>query len=122
MNRYILSQLRSRVAGGPRSVEELHAAARAAGSGWNADQVGLLLDCLPDVDARAGRICAAVEVEPDPLAAALLELVGDQPVPAAALVARLPKGVTATAAGLVAAARSHPRLEVVPPNRIRRKA
>jgi hypothetical protein len=123
MNAEILSQLKSRLQAQPRSLEELHQAAQAVGSGWAQEQVGLLLDCLPEVvrDGALYRIGSQQQV--DPLVDALLAVVIDRPLPAAALLSRLPKGAVTTAAGLYEAARRHPELfDIIPPNRIQRRA
>jgi hypothetical protein len=51
---------------------------------------------------------------------ALLTVVGPTPIPAAALVRRLPPGMIATPQILCQLAEQHPELEVVSPNRIRK--
>lgn len=121
MNAEILSQLRSRLASGPRSLDELHRAAAAAGSAWSPEQVELLLTCLPDLtqDGETWRLAAALVA--DPVTQALLALVTTAPTPAAALVARLPHGVVATATALCDLARGHRDLELLPGNRICRR-
>lgn len=117
----IIADLRARLQAGPRPLAELHQAARAAGSPWTADQVALLLACLPNVreDVGVWRLDSATST--DPLAEALLALAIPTPVPAAALVARLPRGIVASAAALCEAARRHPNLELLPGSRIRRR-
>lgn len=117
----IISQLRARMQSQPRSLAELHRAAAAVGSAWSEDQVALLLECLPDVKEQDGLYRAATREEDDPVARALLEIAEDTPVPAAALVRRMPRGLIVTPAGLCKAARRHPLLELVGPNRIRRR-
>lgn len=121
MNAEILSQLRSRLASAPRSLDELHRAAVAAGSPWSPDQVGLLLSCLPDLIQDEGLWRLAATPTASPVERALLALVTAAPVPATALVARLPRGVVATAAALCDIARNHPDIELLPGNRIRRR-
>jgi hypothetical protein len=117
----IVGDLRARLRITPRPLDELHRAAVAAGSAWSADQVALLLSCLPDVFEADGlwQIEGAASV--DPLTQALLTLATSTPVPAAALVSRLPQGVVASAAALCEAARHHPDLELLPGSRIRRR-
>lgn len=121
MNAEILSSLRTRMASTPRPLDELHRAAVAAGSPWSADQVALLLACLPDVQVDHGNYGATPLEALDPVLAALLSSVSATPIPAAALVARLPPGVVTTAAALCDLARHHPELELVSGNRIRRR-
>jgi hypothetical protein len=121
MNAEILSSLRTRMASAPRPLDELHRAATAAGSPWSPDQVALLLECLPDVHVENGLYGSASEATADPVLAALVSIVTSAPIPAAALVARLPPGVVATAAALCDIARNHPDLELIPGNRIRRR-
>jgi len=117
----IVSQLRTRMLSNPRSLSELHRAAAAVGSPWSEDQVALLLACLPDVEERDGRYSVAGQQTEEPIAAALLHLATGMPVPAAVLVRRMPRGLVVTPAALCEVARNHPDLEVVGPNRIRRK-
>lgn len=118
----IVSQLITRMQSQPRSLTELHRAAMAVGSPWSEDQVALLLACLPEVEERNGTYAAASREEDDPIAKALLQVVGGAPVPAAALVRRMPRGIVVTPAALCEVARNHPDLELVGSNRIRRKA
>jgi hypothetical protein len=82
--------------------------------------VALLLACLPDVTCNDGLYTATERKEADPVAAALLEVATTNAIPAAALVRRMPRGLVVTPAALCEVARSHPDLELVPPNRIRR--
>lgn len=116
----IISQLRTRMQSQPRTLEELHRAAVAVGSPWSEDQVALLLACLPDVEERDGVYMAATQEEENPIAKALLQAAGSAPVPAAALMRRMPRGMVVTPAGLCEIARKHPDLVLVGPNRIRR--
>lgn len=118
----IVDQLRARMQSQPRTLTELHRAAVAVGSPWSEDQVALLLACLPDVEEKGGAYVAASREEDDPIAKALLQVAGGAPVPAAALVRRMPRGIVVTPAALCEVARNHPDLELVGPNRIRRKA
>lgn len=118
----IISQLVARMQSQPRTLEELHRAAVAVGSPWSEDQVALLLACLPDVEERDGRYVAAAQEEDNPIAEALHQAAGSTPVPAAALMRRMPRGLVVTPAALCEIARNHPDLELVGPNRIRRKA
>jgi hypothetical protein len=104
----------------PRSLDELHRAAQAEGSGWSHDQLGLLLACLADVHEQDGRYHHIKKEEEDPLTRALLEIAPPNPLPAAVLVHRLPKGLVASPAALCEIARKHPHLELVGSNRIRR--
>ncbi len=115
----IISQLRARMHRHPRSLVELHSAAAAVGSAWSEDQVALLLACLPDVEEHEGRYRAVASVEQDPTVAALLQAAGHTPVPAPALIRRMPRGVIVTPAALCEIARRHPELVLVAPNRIR---
>lgn len=117
----VVTELRARLRSAPRSLGELHQAAVASGSTWSEDQVGLLLACLPDVEADGDVWSLAGSAHADPLVEALLSIVTSQPVPAAALVARLPRGVVASAPALCEAARRHPELELLPGSRIRRR-
>lgn len=117
----IIAELRARLRAGPRPLEELHQAARAAGSAWSADQVALLLACLPDLSEDGAVWRLEGEGTADPLTEALLAIATTSPLPAAALVMRLPRGVVASAAGLCEAARRHPDLELLPGSRIRRR-
>ncbi len=117
----IISQLRTRMQSQPRTLTELYRAAVAVGSPWSEDQVALLLACLPDVEESDGAYVAATGEEDDPVTKALLQIVGGTPVPAAALVRRMPRGVVVTPAALCQIARNHQDLELVGPNRIRRK-
>ena len=122
MNAEILSQLKSRMKTQARNLEELHQAAQSAGSGWTREQVGLLLDCLPDVEKDGVLYQIGGEQQTDPLLEALIAVVTDRPMPAAALLARLPKGLVSTAGGLYETARRHPDLfYITPPNRIQRR-
>lgn len=121
MNAEILASLRTRMASAPRPLNELHRAATAAGSPWSADQVALLLACLPDVHTENGLYSSIPEAASDPVLTALLSLASASPTPAAALVSRLPPGVVATAAALCDLARNHPDLELIAGNRIRRR-
>ena len=116
----IVSQLITRMRSQPRSLTELHRAAMAVGSPWSEDQVALLLACLPDVDERDGYYVSAARKDDDPIAKALLQVAGSAPVPAAALMRRIPRGLVVTPAALCEIARNHPDLELVGPNRIRR--
>lgn len=116
----IISQLRARMQSQPRTLKELHRAAVAVGSPWSEDQVALVLACLPDVEEREGRYSAAAQQENDPIAKALLEAAGTTPVPAAAVMRRMPRGLVVTPAALCEIARNHPDLELVGSNRIRR--
>jgi hypothetical protein len=100
---------------------ELHRAAAAVGSAWSEDQVALMLECLPDVEKRDGLYVAAAREEEDPIVQALLQIVGEAPIPAAVLVQRMPRGLVVTPAGLCDIARRHAQLELEGPNRIRRK-
>ncbi len=117
----IVSQLRARMLSQPRSLAELHSAATAVGSAWNENQVALLLACLPDIEEHEGRYQAVAGGEQEPTVAALLRAAGNTPVPATVLVSRMPRGVIVTPAGLCEIARRHPKLELVGPNRIRRR-
>lgn len=117
----IAEQIRVRMQSQPRSLTELHRAAVAAGSGWSEDQIALLLACLPDVHERDGLYAAVASEDDDPVVNALLNVATSAPVPAAALVRRMPRGVVVTPAALCEIARSHPYLELVHPNRIRRR-
>lgn len=121
MNAEIFSTMRTRMASAPRPLDELHRAAMAAGSAWSAAQVALLLECLPDVQHCDGLYGIAPELPTDPVLSALLAVATLSPTPAAALLARFPRGVVATAAALCDLARSHPDLELLPANRIRRR-
>ena len=118
----ILSQLRARMQSQPRRLKELHRAAVAVGSPWSEDQVALLLACLPDIEERDGVFLTSVREEDNPVTQALLKLAESTPVPAAALMRRMPRGLIITPAALCEIARHHPDLELVGPNRIRRKA
>lgn len=119
----MISQLRARMSSEPRALHELHRAALAAGSSWSEDQVALLLACLPDVvEQRGAYSTEAQSGADDSLARALLQVAGSNPVPAAALMRRMPQGVLVTPAALCEIARNRPDLELVGPNRIRRKA
>lgn len=117
----IIAELRARLRTGPRPLHELHQAARAAGSPWSADQVALMLACLPDLSEEGGLWRLEGTASADPLADALLSIAISTPLPAAALVARLPPGVVASAAALCEVARRHPDLELLPGGRIRRR-
>lgn len=117
----VVAELRARLRSAPRSLGELHQAAVASGSTWSADQVGLLLACLPDVDADGDVWRLVGSGHADPVVEALLSIATSQPLPAAALVARLPRGVVASAPALCEAARNHPDLELLPGSRIRRR-
>jgi hypothetical protein len=121
MNAEILSLLRARLSSGPRPLSELHYAARSAGSAWSADQIALLLDCLPDLTREGDTWRPRVSAETDPVAEALLAIVTNSPIPAAALLSRLPQGVVASAMKLCDIARHHPDLELLSGNRIRRR-
>lgn len=121
MNAEILSSLRTRMASAPRPLDELHRAALAAGSSWSADQLALALDCLPDIQSENGSFRCVPAMTADPVLAALLSLVSSSPIPAAALAARFPSGVVVTAAALCDLARTHPDLDLLPGNRIRRR-
>ncbi len=117
----IIAELRARLRAGPRPLEELHLAARAAGSPWSADQVALMLACLPDLSDEGGLWRLEGSASADPLTEALLSIATSSPLPAAVLVARLPRGVVASAAALCEAARRHSDLELLPGSRIRRR-
>ena len=117
----ILSQLMSRMESQPRPLAELHRAAAAAGSSWMEDQVALLLECLPAVERSEGLYSANRDRTEDSAVRALLEIARATPIPAAALMARLPRRVLATPAALCEIARNHPELELVGRNRIRRR-
>lgn len=117
----IIADLRTRLQSGPRPLDELHQAARAAGSPWSTDQVALMLACLPDVFEKDGRWHLEGAPAADPLTTALLSIATSSPLPAAALVTRLPRGVVASVAALCEAARRHPDLELLPGSRIRRR-
>lgn len=122
MNVEILAQLKTRMASQPRSLAELHRTAVAAGSTWSDAQVGLLLACLPEVVCEGDAFRLGAGGGSNPLVEALLAVATDRATPAAALVARLPRGVLATPAALCETARCHPAyFELVPPNRIRRR-
>lgn len=121
MTTEIIAELRARLRAGPRPLDELHQAARAAGSPWSADQVALMLACLPDLSNDGGMWRLEGAASADPLTEALLSIATSSPLPAAALVARLPRGVVASAAALCEAARRHPDLELLPGSRIRRR-
>jgi hypothetical protein len=116
-----VAELRARLRSAPRTLAELHQAAVAAGSTWTVDQVALLLVCLPDVSEDEGVVRLEGAASADPLTEALLSIATSQPMPAAALVSRLPRGVVASAAALCEAARRHPDLELLPGSRIRRR-
>ena len=117
----MLSELRARLRSAPRPLAELHHAARAAGSTWTAEQVALLLACLPDLSESDGLWRMESAAATDPLTEALLSIAVSTPLPAAVLVRRLPRGVVASAAALCEAARRHPDLELLPGSRIRRR-
>lgn len=117
----IVSQLRVRMLSQPRSLVDLHSAAAAVGSAWSEEQVALLLACLPNVEEHEGQYQAVAGVEQDPTVAALLRAVGDAPVSAAVLVRRMPRRVIVSPAALCEIARRHPDLQLVGPNRIRRR-
>ena len=117
----IVSELIGRMQAQPRFLAELHRAAIAAGSSWSEDQIELLLACVPEVTRRDGLYAAEAMHGADPVAAALVELAGAAAIPAAVLVARMPRGVVTTPAALCEIARKHPELELVGSNRIRRK-
>lgn len=118
----IVSQLRARMQSQARSLHELHRAAVAAGSAWSEHQVAALLACLPDVENRGGLYSASIREHEDPIAKALLQILGSDPVPVAVLIKRMPRGLVVTPAALCEVARQHPSLELVGQNRIRRKA
>lgn len=117
----IISDLRARLRSGPRPLDELHRVACAAGSSWSTNQVALLLACLPDLAETDGVWRLEGITASDPLLEALLAITTSTPLPAAALIARLPHGVIASAAALCEAARRHPELELLPGSRIRRR-
>lgn len=117
----IIAQLRVLMQSQPRSLKELHRAAATVGSSWSEDQVALLLECLPDVQESSCLFRITSKEQVDPVTEALLQIVGDVAVPAAALVRQLPRGLIVSPAGLCEAARRHPLLEVVQSNRIRRR-
>jgi hypothetical protein len=117
----IVSDLLARLRVSPRATDELHQAAHAAGSPWSADQVALLLACLPDVTDDHGLWRIEGSTSADPVATALLSIVTSSPLPAATLLARLPRGVIASAPALCEIARHHPDLELLPGSRIRRR-
>jgi hypothetical protein len=117
----IVGDLRARLRAGPRPLDELHRAAVAAGSAWSSEQVALLLSCLPDLSEAEGLWRIEGAASRDPLTEALLAIATSSPLPAAALVSRLPRGVVASAAALCEAARHHPDLELLPGSRIRRR-
>jgi len=117
----IVDQLLARVRQEPGSVAELHRLAQSQGSTWSAAQVKLLLRCLPEVKWENDQFSATAQAEADPMVTALLQVVGSTPIPAAALVRRLPAGMIATPQILCQLAEQHPELEVVPPNRIRKR-
>ena len=121
MNAEILSLLRARIAADPRPLPELHRAAAAAGSTWTAEQVALLLDCLPDLVREGDGYLSPDAAVADPVTQALLSLAGHTPLPAVALVTRLPQGVVASAMKLCDIARRHPDLQLLPGNRIRHR-
>ncbi len=121
MNTDTLAELRARLQSAPRKLDDLHQAARAAGSDWSRDQVALVLACLPEVETDGNMWRLQATSEDDPLTAALLSIASSTPVPAAALLRRLPGGVVASAAALCEAARIHPDLELLPGSRIRRR-
>jgi hypothetical protein len=121
MTAEVIAELRARLHSAPRSLDELHQAAAASGSTWSVDQVALLLACLPDVDTDGQVWRLAGSGQADPLVEALLSIATSQPLPAAALVARLPRGVVASAPALCEAARNHPDLELLPGSRIRHR-
>ena len=122
MNAEILEHLKARLQTGVRTLGELHHLAATLGSTWSSDMVALALACLPDVVevGEAWQLRAEDKVE-DPLANVLLALASPTPVPAAALVARLPPGFIAGAAALIEIAKNHPQLEVIGGSRIRRR-
>jgi len=117
----IISELRARLRTARRPIDELHQVARASGSAWSLDQVALLLACLPDLAEDDGVWRLEGSTSTDPLTEALLSIATNSPLPAAALMARLPRGVVASAAALCEAARRHPDLELLPGSRIRRR-
>lgn len=136
MNAEIIEQLKTRLATGTRTLDELHHLAAALGSTWSRDEVELCLLCLPELertteadgphkevgpDREVGRWQLRDAAVADPLTQALLALAGSSPITAAALVARLPPGVIASAPALIAIAKTHPQLEVIAGNRIRRR-
>lgn len=121
MNEKILSQLEARLRSGPRTLDELMATARGAGSAWTQSQLSLLLKCLPEVTEANQQYRWEGDDDIDPVLGALLELASDKPVSARRLVRQLPKGLVASAGGLVKLAREHPDLEVKPPDRIKRR-
>ena len=117
----IVSDLRARLRSAPRPVEELHQVARAAGSTWTIDQVALLLACLPDASEKGGMWHLQAASPPDRLAEALFSVATTTPLPATALLGRLPGGLVVSAAALCEAASRHAELELLPGNRIRRR-
>lgn len=118
----IVDQLLTRLQQDSASSGELHRLAQAQGSTWNEAQVKLLLRCLPEV-LWEDTLCrmATVNPEQDPVVTALLQLAKENPIPAAALVRQLPRGILATPDSLCKIAEEHPALEVVPPKRIRKR-
>jgi hypothetical protein len=117
----IVQDLQARLRTSPRTLDELHRVALATGSTWSSEQVALLLACLPDVGEVAGVWRLQSAASADPLTESLLSLATTRTIPAAALVARLPAGVVASAAALCEIARNHPDLELLPGSRIRRR-
>jgi hypothetical protein len=117
----LVTELCARLKASPRTIGELHLVARAAGSTWSLDQVALLLSCRPDLIEADGVWSVKSTGRADPLEEALLAVATTNPLPAAALLARLPAGVVASAAALCEAARRNPDLELLQGSRIRRR-
>jgi len=117
----LVTELCARLKASPRSIGELHLVARGAGSTWSLDQVALLLACRPDLIEADGVWSVKSTGRADPVEEALLAVANTNPLPAAALLARLPAGVVASAAALCEAARRNPDLELLQGSRIRRR-
>jgi hypothetical protein len=117
----MFADLRARLSTSSRGITELHQVARAAGSSWSVDQVALLLACRPDLIEADGVWSMKSTDRTDPVEEALLAVATSNPLPAAALLARLPAGVVASAAALCEVARRNPHLELIQGSRIRRR-
>lgn len=117
----LVAELCARLKASTRSIGELHRVARAAGSTWSEDQVALLLACRPDLTEADGVWSVKSTGRADPVEEALLAIATTNPLPAAALLPRLPAGVVASAAALCEAALRNPDLELLQGSRIRRR-
>ncbi|MFO0751264.1 MAG: hypothetical protein U1F43_37190 [Myxococcota bacterium] len=114
MNADMLGHLKGRLQTGPFARCELHQLAVILGtSTWSRDECARA--ALPDVvEVNDEWQLREESTSDDPLATALLRLAGPSPgAPAAALLARLPPGLIASAPALIEAAKNHPQLEVI---------